>query len=375
MTKYLPLLDLLLPIAVVLFLMPISPSISSLPATIWVMLQLICSPTQKRWALWPLAFVVLAMGRSWWLNEMPHPAASEDILLIITSFLAATGISQNRWPQLLKTILLPLPLLLLQLSSSPWTPNPTAGRNQTTYLIGLLAIISICWLWSVSKSKLNMLFVSIPAFFCIFLLWHSQSRAGVIATAIALLAVKLREEHQKGTMLKFIPVAAILGISTILSLKFLRPSSVISLTGFDFISDMGRIDIQRCYLQLPFSGNNRFIYGTGYENSKNFCHQQVTSGILDHAHNIYIQLWANAGILGLFGLGICIYLLIDNWRKLEHGLDEFALRTGQAAFLYIFVQGFFDVSLIHWPITQVFTGILLAIPLSVNGSVTTPDRS
>ena len=114
MTKYLPLLDLLLPIAVVLFLMPISPSISSLPATIWVMLQLICSPTQKRWALWPLAFVVLAMGRSWWLNEMPHPAASEDILLIITSFLAATGISQNRWPQLLKTILLPLPLLLLQ---------------------------------------------------------------------------------------------------------------------------------------------------------------------------------------------------------------------------------------------------------------------
>ena len=79
--------------------------------------------------------------------------------------------------------------------------------------------------------------------------------------------------------------------------------------------------------------------------------------------------------LVLIGLGLLITLLLNSWRQSEGLLEPLPRRVGQAALAYTLLQSFFDVSLIHWPITQVFTGILLAIPLSVNGSVTTPDRS
>ena len=77
------LLDLLLPAAVLIFLLPINPSISSIPAVFWVLLQLIVAPGDRRWAAWPMAFALLLFSRSWWLNEMPHPVSAEDGVLLV----------------------------------------------------------------------------------------------------------------------------------------------------------------------------------------------------------------------------------------------------------------------------------------------------
>ena len=38
--------------------------------------------------------------------------------------------------------------------------------------------------------------------------------------------------------------------------------------------------------------------------------------------------------------------------------------AGQLALLYTLIQGLFDLSLLHWPVTVVLTGVLLGIPLS-----------
>ena len=90
-------LDLLLLVAALLFLLPLNPVFSSLPAVVWVMAQLALAPAERRWAAWPLLFVLLLYSRSWWLNQMPHPVSAQDGLLLVAALLAAACVSPQRW--------------------------------------------------------------------------------------------------------------------------------------------------------------------------------------------------------------------------------------------------------------------------------------
>ena len=107
-THWVVLVDLLLPAAVLIFMLPINPSISSIPAVLWVLVQLMFAPKDHRWAAWPIVFVLLLFSRSWWLNEMPHPVAAQDGLLLVAGLMAAACVPAKRWPGLLRLWLLPL---------------------------------------------------------------------------------------------------------------------------------------------------------------------------------------------------------------------------------------------------------------------------
>ncbi len=378
MLKATTLIDLLLPAAIILFLMPTNPVISSVPASAWVMLQLALAPAEKRWALWPMAFVILATARTWWLHEMHNPASSEDILLVVASFLAASWVSASRWILLLKMLLIPLPLIAINLWSQPWTVNSFTGRNSNAYLIGLVAVISICMLFNQHRSKIDYVIPLIASILSIFLLWQAQSRAGMIATAAAIGIVKLKDEYFRGRFLKASTITAAAGVAILISLRFMRPSSIINAAGIDFKSDLGRLQIQNCYINLPFSGNNRFLYGIGFEHKDKFCKDEMTTGVLEHAHNIYIQVWANTGIIGLIGMLLFLALLVTQWRKKNKYLNPILSRAGLALLIYVLLQGAFDATIIYWPVTQVFTGILLAIPFCAtdnsNNLFSKPDR-
>lgn len=377
MLKATTLIDLLLPAAIILFLMPTNPVISSVPASAWVMLQLALAPAEKRWALWPMAFVILATARTWWLHEMHNPASSEDILLVVASFLAASWVSASRWILLLKMLLIPLPLIAINLGSPPWTMNSFTGRNSNAYLIGLVAVISICMLFNQHRSKIDYVIPLIASILSIFLLWQAQSRAGMIATAAAIGIVKLKDEYFRGRFLKASTITAAAAVAILISLRFMRPSSIINAAGIDFKSDLGRLQIQNCYINLPFSGNNRFLYGIGFEHKDKFCKDEIITGVLEHAHNIYIQIWANTGITGLIGMLLFLALLVTQWRKKDKYLNPILSRAGLALLIYVLLQGAFDATIIYWPVTQVFTGILLAIPFCAadhsNNSFRKPD--
>jgi len=379
MLKATTLIDLLLPAAIILFLMPINPVISSVPASAWVMLQLAFAPAEKRWALWPMAFVILATARTWWLNEMHNPASSEDILLVVASFLAASWVSASRWTLLLKMLLIPLPLIAINISSPAWAMNIATGRNPNpiAYLIGLIAVISICMLFDQHKNKIDYLIPFVASILSILIIWQLKSRAGLLAMAIAIGIVKLKDEYFRGRFFKAFTITAAAGIAMLTNLKFMRPSSINNAAGIDFRSDLGRLQIQNCYIHLPLSGNNRFIYGIGFEHKDKFCKNEVIAGVLDHAHNIYIQVWANAGIIGFTGMLLFMALLVSQWRKKDKYLNPTLSRVGLAILIFVLLQGAFDASIIYWPITQVFTGILLAIPFCAadhsNNSFSKPD--
>lgn len=357
-------LDLLLPLAALLFLLPLNPLLSSLPASAWVMAQLVLAPQERRWALWPLALVLLLMARTWWLNEMPHPASAQDGLLLVASLLAATGVAQRRWPWLLRLPLLALPWLIPQLGPKPWIPNPLAGPNQGGYLLGLLLLLAVGWLWQRSQPWWGRLLAGGAAALALLMVWQTGSRAALISSLGALALVLLRERAAKGQLWRDLLGLLGLAAGAVALKQLLRPSST-GLPGLHLSSDLGRLEIGQCYIQLPFSGSNRLLYGVGFERPKDFCHQQIHGGVADHAHNLYLQLWADSGLLGLLGLGLLLALLLISWKRAEPLLDPLARRVGQAALVYTLLQGCFDLSLLHWPVTQVFTGVLLAIPLAV----------
>ena len=378
------LVDLLLPAAVLIFLLPINPSISSIPAVLWVLLQLTFAPKDCRWAAWPMVFVLLLLSRSWWLNEMPHPVAAQDGLLLVAGLMSAACVPSSRWPGLLRLWLVPLAVLLFQLGSSPlfpdhlvrvgrhWTPNHWAGANQGAYLLGLLLLIAIAWLWRFPQPRWERVTALIAAALAALMVWQTGSRAALLAAALSVCLIWLRERASRIIVWRSVALLG-LGSATALLLKQLLSPSSVGIPGVDLSSDAGRLAIARCYGAIPFSGNNRFLYGIGFDRAEQFCRDPIQGGVAEHAHNLYLQLFASSGILGLFGLVLVLLLLGSSWKDAREQLDPLTSRAGLLMLAYTLIQGCFDLSLLHWPVTLVVTGLALGIPLSVSRAAWSPS--
>ena len=347
-------LDLLLPITLAFFLNPINPLFSASTGFFWLVIQLLSSPNNQRWALWPLLFLLLLMSRTWLLNESSSVVSSNDFLLIIIAMLAASSIPQERWTRLIKLILMSLPIIGLNLGHKPWQPNPSVGVNEGAYLLGLFLVLALCWLNS-TPNKRERLLAGLTSFLATILVWQAGSRAALLASSAAILIVI--SQNRSGSLMEFfkrllLPISGL--ISTIILLS--------TISNRNFISDLGRLQIFKCYASIPLSGNNRALYGIGFFHKSSFCQNPVSSGMLSHAHNLYLQLWANTGLLGLLSIAIFAVYLWIIWRSAN--LPPILKQVGLSVLVYLLLINCFDVSLFHWPVTQIFTGIFLAIPMS-----------
>jgi O-antigen ligase len=108
---------------------------------------------------------------------------------------------------------------------------------------------------------------------------------------------------------------------------------------------------------------------------RDFCQQLFEGKPFDHAHNIYLQAWANAGILGAVGIFILGFLLWKSWSRVDLNDPGNALiiNIGITTSAYIFFLGFLDASLIHWPTLLVISGLFLATPFALNPAQTDID--
>ena len=120
----------------------------------------------------------------------------------------------------------------------------------------------------------------------------------------------------------------------------------------------------KCFYEVPFSGHNRLLYGAGFEDLQELCSVYFQGSPLAHSHNIYVQIWAASGLLGLLGLSALILLAIGMWREKSECMPLLVRRIGQASLVYALIQGTFDLSLVHWPVTLILSAIFLAIPLA-----------
>ena len=355
--------DFLLVGAVSCLLVPINSIYSTILSVVWLVVQCLLCPLSVQKFLWPLAFILLFFSRTWLLNEMPHPASAEDSILLCTALIIASTLVAKRMQRLFLILPLSLPIAFFGISSKPWAPNPFVGANQGAYILGILALICGCCLASGGLlSKWLKTIYAVLLVMSMMMIWHTGSRAALLGSVGAALSVLLLRSIQNRTLMKqFFPAFGVLLI--VYLVKLFLPSTS-GMPGLKTGSDAGRIFIAQCYSGLPFTGHNRFIYGLGFHRQRDFCQQLFEGKPFDHAHNIYLQAWANVGILGVVAIFILGFLLWKSWSRvpLNHAGNALMVNVGISTSVYIFFLGFLDASLIHWPALLVVSGLLLAIP-------------
>ena len=357
------LFDGLLPFSAFLFWMPFSPQLSTLPALLWLAGQLLAAPQQQRWALWPTLCLGLLAARLWWFNAGPSPASLGDIVLFFVSLLASSTVALHRWPHLFKGLLVGFIPLALLLASKPWNPNPFVGSNQAAYLMGFMLIVSLFWALQLSQKLWVRLLASLISALSFAMVWQTGSRAAVLAASVSICIVVARELQVRfNTVKPILWLISGMGLLYILRWQFFSPSGF--LPGFKSGSDVGRLLATQCYASLPLSGNNRFLYGVGFDRLSEFCDLSFQDSPLQHSHNFYVQIWAATGLFGVIALAILLSSLFLCWHRSQQMMPSFVRCVGQASLVYVLLQCAFDLSVLHWPVTIIFSGIFLAVPLA-----------
>jgi len=359
--------DFLLLGALSCLLVPINSIYSTILSVVWLVVQcLLCPPSFQKF-LWPLSFILLFFSRTWLLNEMPHPASAEDAILLCSALILASTFVARRMQRLFLILPLSLPFAFVGISSKPWAPNPFVGANQGAYVLGILALVCGCCLASGGLlNKWLKIIYGVLLVMSLMMIWHTGSRAALLGSVGAALFVWLLRCIQNKTVIKqFLPALGVL--ITAYLLKLLLPSAS-GIPGLKTGSDAGRIFIAECYARLPFTGHNRLIYGVGFHRQRDFCQQLFEGKPFDHAHNIYLQAWANVGILGIIGIFILGLLLWKYWSRvpLNDAGNALMINVGISTSGYIFFLGFLDASLIHWPALLVLSGLFLATPFALH---------
>ena len=359
--------DFLLVGAASCLLVPINSIYSTIFSVVWLVVQCLVCPLSVQKFLWPLAFILLFFSRTWLLNEMPHPASAEDAILLCSALIIASTFVAKRMQRLFLILPLSLPIAFFGISSKPWAPNPFVGANQGAYILGILALVCGCCLASGGLlSKWLKTIYAVLLVMSMMMIWHTGSRAALLGSVgAALFVLCLRSIQNRKVIKQFMPAFGVLVIAYLV--KLILPSTS-GIPGLKTGSDAGRIFIAQCYSGLPFTGHNRLIYGLGFHRQRDFCQQLFEGKPFDHAHNIYLQAWANVGILGVVGIFIFGFLLWKAWSRVRLSNADSALmiNAGISTSLYVFFLGFLDASLIHWPALLVISGLFLATPFALH---------
>lgn len=152
-------------------------------------------------------------------------------------------------------------------------------------------------------------------------------------------------------------------------------------SGEGFWTDLGRINIAKCWISSLFTGQNRLIYGSGH--SADFISRYCTLNKIlpwgkavpsyGYAHNTFAQI---IGLYGLLGLSALIILASVYLRalRLNYQRERIMLRSSiraaswtevsLATLVAVLICAFAESSYHGDPVLQVLSGILIAFPLN-----------
>lgn len=368
---FIPAIDFLLPVSIALFLLPgLDPGLSTIPVFIWLFFNFLISKQSQRFFALPSMFALLVSAHSLFVNSPPHPVSITDALLFAVALGSSAFVNMHRWKRIF--ILLPLSLLpsLPLVTSRPWIPNELAGVNQNAYLIGLASLAAFSLLFVVQKSHwLSWIAVVFLLMSCS-LLWMTGSRAALVSVAVSMYAGLINKFGLRSRIIKFLIIGGALALLSLLTrtlyLYFNYPPDASPFFG----SELGRLEALKCYIKLPFSEEGNILYGSGFVSLKELCSTpvKILSSSPDHAHNLYVQVWAGSGLMGLIAIGLVAYVVCSTYRALPKSENVLTTSTWIMFLFYISISGVFDLSYAHWPVTVFWSGLLLGMPFSGHSS-------
>ncbi|WP_413295539.1 O-antigen ligase family protein [Synechococcus sp. MIT S9452] len=360
-------IDFLLPVSITLFLLPgLDPGLSTIPVFIWLFINFQISKQSQRFFALPLIFALLFSAHSLFVNSAPHPVSITDALLFAVALGSSAFVNTHRWKRIF--ILLPLSLLpsLSLVTSRPWIPNELAGVNQNAYLIGLASLAAFSLLFFIPKSHFLCGIAVVFLLISCSLLWMTGSRAALVSVIVSMYAGLFNKFGFRSRVVRFFTIGGALALLILLTrtlyLYFNYPPDASPFFG----SELGRLEALKCFLKLPFSNEGNLVYGSGFESLKELCSSpvKILSSSPDHAHNLYVQVWAGSGLMGLIALGSLAYIMCSTYRALPKSANSLIDSTWIMFLFYVGISGIFDLSYAHWPVTVFWSGLFLGMPFS-----------
>lgn len=368
---------------------------SSTCGLFWMFLVLLGHASSRPWSLAVLGMLMLNV-RQVMLDEGTIPSSHMDMVLMVAAFLCGYGRSRGWWLRTMGAVAVGI---LIGVSGNFQVVFDfvrfgieyhalALTKNQTALLAGLAVL---CGGTSLAASRNLWTRLLFAGSLCasLLLLRAADSRAGIAMLLVALLLSALllwgrrwMEVVRSGNPLlrhkKIFIAAGLLLLALTIGVSVLIKSSHDSMlpAGLDQMygeenleNDASRIRVYSCYLGLPFTGNNRFIYGVGYGSAmKGMCTAAEVGRSLSHAHNLILQIWAETGLVGalflLPSLSWILWRVIKNISKADRSPSPLLLFSGSAFVFYLLLFNMVELGMIKVPVLMALFGTFLAAPFS-----------
>lgn len=362
---------------------------------VWLVLGLLRQAAARPWSFALLGLVVLNLR---WivLDEGPLPVSPIDHLLMLTAFACGFARPSAWWLRQASVLALATLIgVLLQLDvvvdfARFGVEYHTAAltKNQTALLAGLASLCSLIGALA-HRPPWSRLLHGLALVATLLLLRAADSRAGMGMAGLAVLFGSLlswgpalihRWRQRFGRLRRPLLILAIL-MATLLTVLWLIhqqtaevPEDGIGLAGIygeeNLENDAARLKLWSCYLGLPFTGNNRFIWGVGYERAwRVLCTARQVGRPLSHAHNLFLQVLGENGVAGFVfmsaWIGWTLRRVLHNCR--QQALANRRLLIFSSAALVTYLVGFnlFELGMVKVPLFMLCFGLFLATPFSL----------
>ena len=353
--------------------------LSAWATTLWIALEALRQTRSLPWS-WGLVAILLLNLRGIVRSDGPQPISHMDWVLIIAAFLVGFGRSSLAWRRSAALACCACMAGVLLKGPEVWEfawwgiayKLPTLTQNQTALLAGFCTMAGIQALL-LGRRRIWLLLMVPCVVGCLVLVRATSSRAGLGLVPISLLlalAVNGRSQlwNWSSQWLRkawpwLLPLPWI-GLAGLLLLRGVRWSQLASLYGSEnALNDLGRIHVYRCYLGLPFLGENRLLYGVGYQNSwQKWCTAEVIGRPLSHAHNLLLQIWGDTGAISSAFVLVCLGLMLR--RLWQNGKDfhtkNLAGLATSSAFIYLLGFNMVELGMMKVPILTALFGYFLA---------------
>jgi len=380
--------DASLVLAVVMLFIEDGKRYSAGATTIWLAIETLRLTSALPWSWGALAILALNV-RGIVLEDGPTPVSHMDYVLIIIAFLVGFGRSAQRWRRTAALVsgacLLGVLLNAEVIIDFAWWAIEyqahSLTKNQTALLAGVGALCGVMAAL-LGRRQVRWWLPMLPCIAASMILARattSRAALGLVPLALLLAALLINRHRLSPAARRGLGLAAVLVplslLAIVLVVEISAPGSLLgwfnNLYGAENIAnDIGRFRVWGCYLGLPFMGENRFIYGVGFQNSwQLFCTPEVTGRFLTHSHNLLLQIWAENGVVPLALVVFFLVLMIRRvLRNTAHSpqpgrgqeMGRALAFSSTALFLYLLGFHMVELGMMKVPILTALFGYFLA---------------
>ena len=338
--------------------------------TLFVLLRLLQGSNKEGWR-WILILLVLMNAGLVIEDRDLKPGSTSDYLIIAAAFAAGFQRTVAQWrrslPWLASCI---VPLLAFSLAAGSQLLEGTVSFtgfniNKLGFLFGLLILLAYGWLRQSQQRSMQLgaaLLTSLGILGAVL----TQSRAAIAVPILAIgidLAAKLRWTARRISLC--VLLVLILASGTLYQ-WYLKPAETYNLATDYKLGELNRAQTIQCWFRSTAQSPKGFWLGLGYgKPAQELCGPEAIPSLkamekskgLQHAHNLYAQIFTESGIGGLI---VIVGLTLAAFRQAWHQRRTKALAASFPLITYFFLMA---LGITYWQVlllNQILVGYSLA---------------